>query len=431
MRKLLLSLFAWLALAGSAQHAPYNYVAEAPGIVSTENGQPHEGFLWIAPGTERVEALMFAFQNMNEETLFSMPAFRERMGAAGVALLWIAPGFGQEWDVNQGVQDAFDGLLRNLAEASGHAELTEVPLIPFGHSAQATMPWNFAAWNPSRTLCLISYHGDAPRSNLCGYGRSNVEWGRTRNIDGIPGLMVMGEYEWWEARLRPALAFRMMYPGSCISFLGDAGRGHFDVSDRTADYIALFVEKAMTARGKELRRLDPADGWLAQTWSPEQRYNSRCKPAPAAEYDGCRHEAFWYIDGEMARMAEDRYAETDGKSPRYLAFEYNGTPVAFNAKGHCKNVVEVTPDADDCFTIGVFECDSTRSIRLGQAKGAEIRYVCGPAVALGNGVFRIDRSHPTWRNPRRLGSITLAAEWPGDDTHKETVQEIEVRLEGI
>ena len=46
----------------------------------------------------------------------------------------------------------------------------------------------------------------------------------TRNIDGIPGLMVMGEYEWWEARLRPALAFRMMYPGSCISFLGDAGR---------------------------------------------------------------------------------------------------------------------------------------------------------------------------------------------------------------
>ena len=196
-----------------------------------------------------------------------------------------------------------------------------------------------------------------------------MEWGRTRNIDGIPGLMVMGEYEWWEARLRPALAFRMMYPGSCISFLGDAGRGHFDVSDRTADYIALFVEKAMASRGKELRRLDPADGWLAQTWSPGQRYSSRCKPAPAAEYDGCRHEAFWYIDGEMARMAEQRYAETDGKSPRYLAFEYNGTPVTFNAKGHCKNVVEVTPDADDCFTVGVFECDSTRSIRLGQAKG--------------------------------------------------------------
>lgn len=30
--------------------------------------------------------------------------------------------------------------------------------------------------------------------------------------------MVEGEYEWWEARVNPALAFRMMYPESCISF---------------------------------------------------------------------------------------------------------------------------------------------------------------------------------------------------------------------
>ena len=72
--------------------------------------------------------------------------------------------------------------------------------------------------------------------------------GRTRNIDGIPGLMIEGEYEWWEARVNPALAFRMMYPESCISFLCDAGRGHFDVADETAAYIALFLEKAINQR---------------------------------------------------------------------------------------------------------------------------------------------------------------------------------------
>ena len=44
--------------------------------------------------------------------------------------------------------------------------------------------------NPERTLAVISLHGDAPRTNLCGYGRENLEWGRTRNIDGIPGLMI-------------------------------------------------------------------------------------------------------------------------------------------------------------------------------------------------------------------------------------------------
>ena len=196
----------------------YRWSVPVEGIVSTENGCAPEGFLWIDQGCDSLKALMFAFQNMNEETLFSSERFRKQMADEGVGVLWIAPGFGQEWDVTQGVQDVFNGLLDSLAIVSGHPEVARVPLIAFGHSAQATMPWNFAAWNPRRTLCVISYHGDAPRTNLCGYGRSNVEWGRTRNIDGIPGLMVMGEYEWWDARLRPALAFRMMYPASCVSF---------------------------------------------------------------------------------------------------------------------------------------------------------------------------------------------------------------------
>lgn len=56
--------------------------------------------------------------------------------------------------------------------------------------------------------------------------------------------MIEGEYEWWEARVNPALAFRMMYPESCISFLCDTGRGHFDVAEQTADYN-LISEKSV------------------------------------------------------------------------------------------------------------------------------------------------------------------------------------------
>lgn len=55
--------------------------------------------------------------------------------------------------------------------------------------------------------------------------------------------MIEGEYEWWEARVNPALAFRMMYPESCISFLCDTGRGHFDVSEQTARYISRLSGK--------------------------------------------------------------------------------------------------------------------------------------------------------------------------------------------
>lgn len=429
-----MAFLAAVAVLATARGAEYQWSAPVEGFISDENGAAPEGYLWIAPGTERVKALMFAFQNMDEETLFSHPDFRNRMAADGVALLWIAPGFGQEWNVALDVQQPFDNLVKSLAGVSGHPELAGVPLIPMGHSAQATMPWNFAAWNPSRTLCIISYKGDAPRTNLCGYGRANVEWGRTRNIDGIPGLMVMGEYEYWDSRLLPALAFRMMYPGSCISFLGDAGRGHFDLADRTVSYIALFIEKSLASRlsaDGTLTPVDPADGWYARYWDPAEDAASRPQPAPRKDYKGCPHEAFWYFDGEMATIAEQRYAETDGKQPSYLTFiKPDGELVKYNPKAHCKQVLAIKPDADDTFTVDAIFTDSTRTQADNSqaARPVMIKYISGPAIQLGNGRFKVDRDHPTWKNPRRSSKVTLCAESPSTSTHKETVQEIEITL---
>lgn len=431
MKRFSLFIFA-LLLAVSASAAHYQWSATAKGIVSGENGQEPTAYLWIPENCDKVNALIFAFQNMNEETLFTSPQFRSDMKRLGVGILWSAPGFAQEWDVNSGIVDPFFGAIDSLAVISGHTELKSVPLIAFGHSAQATMPWNFAAWNPQRTLCLISYHGDAPRTNLCGYGRSNIEWGRTRNIDGIPALMVMGEYEWWDARLRPALAFQIMYPGSCISFLGDAGRGHFDLSDRTVSYLSKFIEKSLQNRlhdGK-LSAIDPADGWRAQTWEPGQ--TDRTAPAPAKDYKGCRHESFWYFDEEMARMAEERYAETRGKQPCWLGFtDSEGNLLPYSPKAHCKTSVKITPDKNDEFTISAVYCDSTRtSYNKGHDNSKiAVRYISGPATDLGNNRFRVDRNHPTWDNPRRRGKITLCAEAPSDSIYKETVQEIEITVE--
>lgn len=405
--------------------------ADVTGVISPETSKHPKAFMTL-PGTENVSAVMFAFQNMNEETLFKMQPFRDKMSALGVALVWIAPGFGQEWDVRTGVQTAFDDMLVALAEKSGHTEIKDAPLIPFGHSAQATMPWNFAAWNPERTLCIISYHGDAPRTNLCGYGRSNVEWGRNRNIDGIPGLMIMGEYEWWDARLRPALAFRMMYPGSCISFLGDAGRGHFDLSERTADYIARFIEKSLDKRliDGQLMPVDPTEGWMAQSWEPRQK--NRAKAAPWKEFSGCRHDAFWYFDKEMADMTERRYAETLDKRPCYISFlNEQGKLLEYNPKGHCKIIAKIAPNSDDTFSLKCVFTDSTRTKTVNSRPNdiIQIKYVSGPAIVLDDGTFRIDRNHPTWDNPRRRGRITLCAEAPSDKRFKETVQEIEVLVE--
>lgn len=310
----------------------YQYSVALTNYVSKETGKAPTAYLWIPKGCQTIKAVMLAQQNMTEEMLYKMPSFQKRMTEMDVALVWVAPWFSQNWDPTTGCQHTFEEMMVGLAGQSGHRELERVPVIPFGHSAQATFPWNFAAWNNDRTLCVISFHGDAPRTNLCGYGTANVEWGRGRNIDGIPGLMVEGEYEWWEARVRPALAFRMMYPNSCISFLADTGSGHFEVMPETAEYVALFIKKAMQQRlnaDGTLHKVNPKDGWLACRYNPDLQPNDgdgakddifivdkRPDPAPFAAYQGDLHDAFWYFDKEMATLTENRYSETRGKQLR-------------------------------------------------------------------------------------------------------------------
>ena len=178
MRKLVVFYLMCLLCGTVLSAAEWQWSVEVKGCVSKETGHPQEAFLWIPPTCGQVKAVMVGQQNMSEETLFHLPAFREAMERLGVALIWIAPELNQAWDVSTGVQQVFDTVLADLAEVSGYDELASAPIVPIGHSAQATFPWNFAAWNPERTLAVISLHGDAPRTNLTGYGRANLEWGQ-------------------------------------------------------------------------------------------------------------------------------------------------------------------------------------------------------------------------------------------------------------
>lgn len=396
------------------QSGIYQHSVALAGYISTETGKAPTAYIWIPEGCQTVKAVVLAQQNMTEEMLYKNEAFRKRMSELDVALVWVAPWFSQNWDPATGCQKVFEEMMVGLAGQSGHKELETVPIIPFGHSAQATFPWNFAAWNNQRTLCIISFHGDAPRTNLCGYGTANVEWGRTRNIDGIPGLMIEGEYEWWEARVRPALAFRMMYPQSCVSFLADAGSGHFEIMPETADYIATFIEKAMAKRllpDGSLRKIDPRDGWLACRYNPDLQPNDgdgakddifaieqRPKAAPYAHYKGDPHDAFWYFDREMAECTEARYTETWGKQQREMG------------------AVE-TRWSDDGQTLIV---EANQDVR--------IEVISGPLRKETDNRFKIYPYEAGLDNPKRSFTAWLIAIKEGDKTYKRCVKPIEVKI---
>lgn len=384
-------------------------------------------YIRLPRGCKEVKAILYCHQNMTEEVLFRSKLFTEKMDSMGIAMAFIQRG-SQNWDVSvkdeNGLtcQDRFENIIRRFAEGTEHPELTMAKIIPFGHSAQATFPWNFAAWNSERTLCIISYHGDAPRTNLCGYGRANVEWGRTRNIDKIPALMIEGEYEWWEARVNPALAFRMHYPDSRISFLCDAEKGHFDMSEETQAYMAKFIEKALhytpvstvSPDGDKQFIAEPLDGVYYSRWR-----------ADGKETDDI-HDCFWYFDDEMVNLTKTRYRRSLGKKMQYVSAKINGKLVEYNPMNHVK--INIKCDKNE-FTLEPVYVDESRMNEVKEHAAAKPRIVLisGPAIQIGEYTFRIDPDYFGNDPLRQWSGITLCVEADGDDEYKAAVQEINVK----
>lgn len=378
---------------------------------------------------KHVKAILYTHQNMTEEVLFRSDAFTHAMDSMGIAMAFIQRG-SQNWDITEkdylgrSCQERFEQIIKAFAEGTGHAEILNAKIIPFGHSAQATFPWNFAAWNPERTLCILSYHGDAPRTNLCGYGRANVEWGRTRNIDRIPALMVEGEYEWWEARVNPALAFRMHYPDSRISFLCDAGKGHFDLCEDTQMYMARFIEKALHYTPASTASKDGDPQFVAEAL--DGVYFSRWYADGTITTD--RHDQFWYFDKEMADWTRRRYEASWGKKMQYVSATYDGKLLEYNPNSHIKINVKLGNKKE--FTLNPVFVDETRnaiSTRHASVK-PRIVLISGPAIQTGEYTFLIDPDY-FGKDPKRLWSgITLCVEADGDSEYKTAVQELNIQI---
>lgn len=352
-------------------------------------------FLRMPANTDSVQAVLYCHQNMTEEVLFRSTYFTAEMDRLGIAMAFVQQG-SQNWDVTakddngRTCQQRFEALMNHWADSTGHPELASSRIIPFGHSAQATFPWNFAAWNPDRTLCIISFKGDAPRTNLCGYGRANIEWGRTRNIDRIPGLMIMGEYEWWEARLNPARAFRIMYPDSRISFLRDAGHGHFDLSLATQQYLVRFIEKSL----------------------------SNPRPEKGVEYDG-----FWYFDKEMVNLSKAHQRAFSGKKMQYVSAKVDGQLLPFDAKQHVRVKGHWTTDTLRLEPVFV---DSTH-MQLTDAHANTTPRAClisGAAREVAPNIFVKDPNY-FGNDPKRLwDGVTFCVMADGDKKYKPAVREI-------
>ena len=417
--------------------APWQWSVEIKELISEETNAHPSAYLWIPENCKQVRAVIIGQHNMTEETIFEHPEFRKNMGKLGIAEIWITPGIDQRWDVTKGTRQIFETMMKNLSEISGYTELEFAPVIPIGHSAMATYPWNFAAWNPERTLAVLSIHGDSPRTHLTGYGRANLDWG-TRTIEGIPSLMVMGEDEWWEDRLITSFDYRREYPNAPLSFLADAGHGHFDISDELIDYLSLFLKKTVEYRLPEHSSLDAPiqlipveakNGWLADRWRKNEK-----PTAEAASYDkykGDKNHAFWYFDKEMADATEKYYANERGKTEQYIGFEQKGKLITFNPKSHVRMSPSFQPEVDGVtFHLKAVYTDTLRNEYSKEHSTRPIRMsrICGPVEVVNDTTFTVRFYRMGLDNPKRTGGICLMASVKQDHKYRSAVQQVEIRI---
>jgi hypothetical protein len=374
---------------------------------------------------------------------------RKTLTELGFAEVWAVPMLEQAFDFNKGAGEHFQRVIDALAAESGYRELSAAPVVTLGHSASATWPWNFAAWNPGRTICVLSVHGDAPQTHLTGYGRPNVDWG-DRNIDGVPGLMVMSENEWWEDRLTPLLSFQTKHPSAPVALLADAGRGHFDYSDELVSFLAMFVRKAAAARLPAelpasleqplvLRSVDPKSGWRIDRWRKDQLPSAQA--APYDRYTGDPTQSFWCFDEEMARAAESYYATARGKRPQLVGFVdaggkvYAGEPceppfepfddgISFHLKARFLETVSGTGGGPARWA------GLPTGTALGHAAGGgpvTISRIVGPVAQTGPDTFALRFDRAQYPRDGRKHDMWMLASHPGDERYKSAVQQAVVR----
>ena len=395
-------------------------------------------FLWVPPDCKHVRAVVFAQHNMQEDMILNSPAFRATLAELGFAAVYVAPTFDADFRSDQGTGDRFDALMKSLADASGYAELATAPVVPVGHSAAAMMPAYFAAWQPGRTLAYLSVSGQWPY-----VPNKDAPQADGRSLDGVPGLVTIGEYEWAEQRENDGLKIFAAHPKSPFSFLACPADGHFEATPEKIDFLLFYLKKAahyrLPAAGDgPLTPIDPtATGWLVDRWHLNK--GPTAPAAPVGKYTGDAGKAFWCFDEETAHATEAFEAEHRGK-PALLGYVQGGQTVPQNPKLHQQVNLTFAPGGDGVtFGLGTTFLtvvpDGRPTKWANQKAGTpiappppggppiEILPITGPIEKEPDGTFELSLNRLSLLGDRRGMEAWLYAVWPGDAAYKRMVQQ--------
>lgn len=401
---------------------------------SVKPKNPHvQAYLWIPEKCKDVKAVLVAQHNMEEISILEDKEFRQRMAELGVAQVWVCPSFNHGFDFTDGAWETLNGILNDLAKESGYAELATAPLIGIGHSAAASWPYYLAAYNPGRTLACISVSGQWPyyRDKLC-----KDIW-EDRNVDSIPCLETMGEYESAHTWSDKGLKERKEHPLLPLSMLACPAEGHFAYTPEKARYIALYIKKVM-----QYGHVDPTKtGWLAERWKKDERPSF--SPAPVGQYKGDPHEAFWFFDREMAEATLTYQSRYRNLKPQLVSVAQGGKTVP-QRNTHLQIHPAFCPEEDGVtlhLTPVFLDTVHGESHRLAAWTGLSVgsrlghsgagnpvmQMITGPAIFLDAETLQVRWNRGTlWTDGK--AEIVFSIHHPGDGEYKPAVQQAQLTI---
>ena len=404
-------------------------------------------FLWVPEDCRKIKAVIVAQNNMEEQSILESPLFRSEMGKLGFAEIWVSPFFDQLFRFNEGAGEIFNGMMNDLAQASGYNELQYAPIIGIGHSAAASWPYYFAAWNPGRTIACISVSGQWPYVRSPQF--SPDIWG-DRNIDFIPSLETMGEYEAANTWSAEGLKERNAHPLMPLSMLACPAEGHFAATEKKIRYLAFYIRKAAQYRlpeqypasgAPQLRPIDPSkSGWLVEKWRKDEKPS--VPPAPVGKYKGDTAQAFWFFDKETAEETIQYESSFRGMKAQLLGYEQH-QQVLPQRNTHLQVDLKFFPLEDGIsfhvkgvFLDTVLGAHPRTSEWTGLPAGSPIGHavngprisidrVCGPFKKINDSTFQLSLEKGLPPNPKNY-TLVFAATHPGDAIFKPSVQQAQL-----
>jgi len=270
-----------------------------------DSGPGPEVVAWVPDNVKKIRGAILIANNTDLVRIGEHTTIRQVATKHELAIVYFAKIDGKliEWaDPPAAAKDGFAAIFDQLSQKTGIAEFKHAPWITLGKSSRGRFAFRPAWAFPDRVIASVAYHGEAPTWPM-------PEWSKVKDAGSVLHVNVQGLAEWdgtWYRHVRPMLlnyhrhtdwlAHQMVIYGVDHGYYTDyyLYGNHGKPMDKNHkmirctdvwDYLALFIDKAVTLRvpkdtyptdaPTKLLNLKRDDGYLIHPRAPEELLGSK------------------------------------------------------------------------------------------------------------------------------------------------------------